>query len=167
MKLTSFSILAILSLISAFTAASASEQIIATVSSDALPTSYKLVVEQKDDRGIKAFYKDVYENGSKIRRDILDPNVLIKTGMILEQRDKYVVMKLVSDNFDFEQGGIIEVDTLYNGASGERRSYEIQLAQSKSGWALFKAGKAFKEIQIQTNRLVLFGTVGIKNLIMK
>jgi len=87
--------------------------------------------------------------------------------MILEQRDQYVVMKLKSNNFDLEQGGIVVVDTLYSGVSGERKTYEIQLAQDKSGWALFKQGKTIKEIQIKTNRVMVIGAVGIKTLVMK
>lgn len=76
-------------------------------------------------------------------------------------------MKLKSNNFDTEQGGIVVVDTLYSGVSGERKSYEIQLAQDKSGWSLFKQGKAIKEINIKANRVMVLGTVGIKNLVMK
>jgi hypothetical protein len=87
--------------------------------------------------------------------------------MILEQREKHIVLKLTSTNFDLEQGGIIIADTLYNGASGERRSYEIQLAKSTAGWGLFKKGKTIKEILIQTNKVMIIGAVGIKNLVMK
>ena len=154
-------------MISTFNVAQAAETAVATVSSDESRTVYKLVVDSKDGRGIDHFYKDIYENGKKVRRTELDPQVLMKTGMILEQRDKYVVMKLKSNNFDLEQGGIVIVDTLYSGVSGERKTYEVQLAQDKSGWALFKQGKTIKEIQIQSNRVMMLGTVGIKNLVMK
>ncbi len=155
-------------IITIFNVAKASEQVVATVTRDGgSTTTYKLIVDSNDGRGIKTFYKDVYESGKKITREALDANVMMRTGMILEQRDKYVVMKLKSNNFDLDQGGIVTVDTLYNGASGERKAYEIQLAQSKSGWALFKSGKAISQIQIQTNRVMILGEVGIKNLVMK
>ncbi len=153
--------------ITIFNVARASEQVVANITKDSGNTSYKLVIDSNDGRGIKTFYKDVYENGKKISREALDAQVMIKTGMILEQREKYVIMKLKSNNFDLEQGGIVIVDTLYNGANGERKSYEIQIAQSKSGWSLFKAGKAISQIQIQTNRVMILGEVGIKNLVMK
>ena len=154
-------------MISVFNVAQAAEKAVATVSSDESKTVYKLVVDSKDGRSIDHFYKDIYEDGKKIRRTELDPKVMMKTGMILEQRDKYVVMKLQSNNFDLEQGGIVIVDTLYSGVSGERKTYEIQLAQDKSGWGLFRKGKTIKEIQIQSNRVMMIGTVGIKNLVMK
>lgn len=154
-------------MISVFNVAQAAEKAVATVSSDESKTVYKLVVDSKDGRSIDHFYKDIYEDGKKIRRTELDPQVMMKTGMILEQRDKHIVMKLKSNNFDLEQGGIVIVDTLYSGVSGERKTYEIQLAQDKSGWALFRKGKTIKEIQIQSNRVMVIGTVGIKNLVMK
>ena len=76
-------------------------------------------------------------------------------------------MKLKSNDFNLEQGGIVIVDTLYSGVSGQRKSYEIQLAQDKSGWSLFKEGKIITEIQIKTNRVKLLGSIGIKSLVMK
>lgn len=147
--------------------AKAGEQVIASISRDDGLAVYKLVVSDNDGREIKTFYKDVYEKGVKIRRDSLNPDALMKDGMILEQRDKYVVLKLKGNNFNLDQGGVIIADTLYNGATSERRSYEIQLAKSKTGWTLFRNNKSVKEIFIQTNKVIFFGAVGIKNLVMK
>lgn len=157
----------LLLIVTIFNVAKASEQVIATISRDEGSLNYKLVVDHNDGREIKTFYKDVYDKGVKVSRSVLDPVLLVKEGMILEQRDKHVILKLTSTNFDLEQGGIIIADTLYNGASGERRSYEIQLAKSKTGWGLFKKGKTIKEILIQTNKMMIIGAVGIKNLVMK
>lgn len=165
--ISSSAVFTVVMMVSILNVAKASEKAVATVSSDESKIVYKLVIDSKDGRGIEHFYKDVYEDGKKTRRIELDPKVLMDTGMILEQRDKYVVMKLKSDNFDLEQGGIVVVDTLYSGVSGERKTYEIQLAQDKSGWSLFKAGKTIKEIQIKTNRVMVIGAVGIKTLVMK
>lgn len=166
--ISSTAVFTVIMMVSIFNVAKAGEKTVATVSSDESAVIYKLVVESKDGRGIDHFYKDVYENGkTRSLRIELDPQVLMRTGVILEQREKYVIMKLKSNNFDTEQGGIVVVDTLYSGVSGERKSYEVQLAQDKSGWALFKQGKTIKEIQIKANRVMVLGTVGIKNLVMK
>lgn len=154
-------------IISVLNVAKATEQTVATVFNDESSTTYKLVVDAQDGRTMKNFYKDVYEKGKKIRREALNPEVIVDKGMILEQRDKHIIMKLKSNNFDMDQGGIVVVDTLFNGATGERRDYEIQLAQDKTGWALFQRGKLVKEIYIQTNKVMLIGSVGIKNLVLK
>ena len=147
--------------------AKATEHVIASISRDDGSTVYKLIVSDNDGREIKLFFKDVYEKGIKVRRDNLNPVGLTKDGMILEQRDKHIVLKLKSNNFNLDQGGIISADTLYNGATGERRTYEIQLAKSPTGWGLFRKNKSVKEIFIQTNKMMIIGTVGIKNLVMK
>lgn len=149
-------------------AANAGEQTLATIGNDENKNTYLLIVDSADDgRTIKTFYKDVFNNGRKISRETLDYRVLIRTGMILEQRDRYVVLKLKSSNFDAQQGGIITVDTLYNGANGTRKNYEVNLAKEKNGWALINKGKIIKQIYIQTNKVMVLGSVGIKNLVMK
>lgn len=146
----------------------ASEQTLAVVGNDENRKTYLLIVDStQDERAIKTFYKDVYENGRKISREVLDFHVLEKSGMILEQRDKHIVLKLKSVNFDEQQGGIITVDTLYNGANGTRKTYELQMAKAKNGWALINHGRIVKQIFIQTNKVMILGAVGIKNLIMK
>jgi hypothetical protein len=162
---TSFFTLALM--ITIFNVVKAEEQIIANVTADNKSTSYKLVIDVRDGRNIKNFYKDVYEGNNLVRRELLDSSLMLNTGMVLEQRDSHVVMRLKSLNFDNEQGGIVVVDTLFNGVTGERKGYEIQIAKSLNGWSLFSHGKSINNIQIQTNRVMLIGEVGIKNLLLK
>jgi hypothetical protein len=146
----------------------ATEQTIATISNDSSQNTYQLIVDSSEDtQSIKTFYKDIFLNGTKIARENLDYHAMINNGMVLEQRDQYIVMKLKSDNFDEEQGGIITVDTLYNGANSSRKSYEIAMAKDQTGWTLLNQGKAITKIAIQVNKVFLLGTVGIKNIIMK
>lgn len=145
----------------------AEEKMLATVTNDSNKTSYKLIVDSKTGHDITNFYKDVYEDGIKTHREALDVEVLHGDGMVLEKRKNHIVIKLKSDNFDSNQGGLVVVDTLYNGVSGERKEYEVEIAQDKNGWSLFKNGKMIKQIQIETNRVIVIGEVGIKNLVMK
>jgi hypothetical protein len=146
----------------------ASEQVVATIMNDETKNSYKLVIDSSEtDDSIKTFYKDIFQNGRRLSREVIDMKILATTGMVAEQRDKHIVLRLKSSNFDLDQGGIIEIDTLYNGIKNERRSYQVQLAKSKVGWALFKSGRTIKEIYIQTNRVFALGAVGIKNIVMK
>lgn len=144
------------------------EQSLARICNDENKNVYFLIVDTTTDgRMIRSFYKDVYHGGSKVSREALNHRDLLKGGLILEQRDKYVVLKLLSHNFDEYQGGIISVDTLFNGANGTRKNYEISLVKDKSGWVLMNQGKTIKEIFIETNKVMLLGSVGIKKLIMK
>ena len=165
--ISSSTVFTVIMMVSVFNVAKAAEKVVATVSSDENQTVYKLVVDSKDGRAIEHFYKDVYVNGKKSGRDEILAKTLVNSGVILEQRDKHVVLKIKSNNFNLEQGGIVVVDTLFSGVSGQRKSYEVQLAQDKSGWSLFQQGKIIKEIQIKTNRVKVLGAVGIKTLVMK
>ena len=140
---------------------------IATVLNDETKTVYKLVLADHDDRKIVNVYKDVYEFGKKVRRDAMNPKIISEKGMVLEERKSHIVLQLMSQNLDLEQGGLLIVDTLFNGMTGERRNYEVQLAKDNNGWKLFKNGKAIKEIFIQTNKSRFFGSIGIKNVTMK
>ena len=153
-------------IVTIFNVASADEYTIVTITSDENESVYKLIIDTHDERAIKRFYKDIYEKGQKIKRIVLDHN-MFESGLILEKRSRYEVIKLSSANFDFEQGGTMIIDTLYNGASGERKTYEVEVAKDKSGWAIFNKGKTIKSIKIQTNRIIILGAVGIKNLVMK
>ena len=148
--------------------AQAAEQTIATINRDDNSTIYKLIVSPTpDNRAIKSLFKDVYMNGKKAGREILNLKVLNSAGIILEKRDQHVIMKLESNNFDDAQGGIINIDTLYNGINGKRKNYELALARAHQGWVLLNQGKEINSLLIQTNKVIVAGTVGIKNLVMK
>ena len=148
--------------------AKASEQTLLSISNDDGPTSYALVIDTSEDqRLIKELYKDTYENGKKIERINLDYRSLSNNGMVLDQRGKYITIKLESNNFDEQQGGVIAINTLYNGATGSRKVYEISLSKDNNGWAIISSKKSISKILIQVNKVRFVGTVGIKNLIMK
>jgi len=146
----------------------ASEQSLLNISNDDSQTSYILIVNTSEDkRVIKEFYKDTYENGKKIERINLDYRLLANNGMVLDQRGKYITMKLESNNFDVQQGGVITINTLFNGATGSRKDYEISLSKDKNGWAIVNSKKSVSKMLIQVNKVRFIGAVGIKNLIMK
>jgi hypothetical protein len=64
-------------------------------------------------------------------------------------------------------GGKIIIDTLYNGATGERKMYELDLAKSNSGWKLFKGQKSVTKFHVKVNKVIILGTVGIKTIVME
>jgi hypothetical protein len=130
---------------------------------------YNLIVNVDDSTDtLKGLYKDTYINGAKIRRDILNPlDLKTSDGVILEKRDGYNVLNLKSDNFDYDRGGRIIIDTLFNGIKGERKSYEVELAKDKNTWKLFQKDKAVSKFHVKVNKIIVIGTVGIKTIIME
>jgi hypothetical protein len=148
---------------------SAKEVILSITDNDDNNEVYNLVVKVDDQtERLNELYKDTYVNGQKIKRDVLNPDDLTTDhGVILEKRDGHNVLNLKSQNFDFERGGSMTIDTLYNGIKGERRNYELELARDATGWKLFKQDKVVSKFHIKVNRVIILGTVGIKTIIME
>lgn len=147
----------------------AKEEVLSVTDNDENSEIYMLVVKiDKKTQSLKEFYKDTYLNGVKINRIILSPEDLTgDSGVILEERDGYNVLNLKSDNFDYYRGGRITIDTLYNGFTGERRGYEVELAKDKTGWKLFNNNKIVTKFHIKVHRIIMMGTVGIRTFEME
>lgn len=145
------------------------EEVISTTDNDDNTEIYKLVVKvDENDQSLREIYKDTYLNGVKIRRAILNPEDLTtKRGVILEERDGYNVLNLKSYNFDYYRGGLITIDTLFSGLTGERRGYDVELAKDKTGWKLFNKNKIVSNFHIKVNKSVILGTIGIKSFDME
>ncbi|MBC7712489.1 MAG: hypothetical protein H7177_04095 [Rhizobacter sp.] len=147
----------------------AHEEVLTTTDNDDNDEVYTLVVSVNDDtQTLEKLFKDTYVNGAKVRRDNLnEEDMKTKGGMILEKRDQYNVLNLKSDNFDHDLGGKIVIDTLYNGIKGDRKKYDIDLAKDPTGWKIFKDNKIITKFHVKVNRVIIVGTVGIKNIIME
>jgi site-specific DNA-adenine methylase len=130
---------------------------------------YNLVVNvDETTQSLTDLYKDTFVSGKKIRRDHLNPlDLKTQDGVILEKRDKYNVLNLKSDNLDYDRGGKILIDTLYNGVTGDRRQVELELSKDKNSWKLFKEGKSVSKFHVHVNKVVILGTVGIKTIVME
>ena len=145
------------------------EEVLSVTDNDDNTEIYKLIANiDKKTQSLKEFYKDTYLDGVKIKRTVLNPKDLtLDTGVIMEERDGYNVLNLKSDNFDKVRGGRITIDTLYNGFTGERREYDVELAKDKVGWKLFSGKKVVTKFHIKVNRIIMMGVVGIKTLDME
>ena len=146
----------------------AREDVIATITSEDNKQVYNMVVQSSDENNtINAIFKDNYLDGKRVNRELLSSAKLVTTGVVLEQRGDRTVLSLKSDNFDNERGGLVTIDTLFNGVNGQRKEYEMELTQSKYGWKLFKAGKIISKLHILINKKFMLGAVGIKDILMK
>lgn len=146
----------------------AREDIIATITNDENKEVYNMIVASDDETNtIMAFYKDDYLNGKKYERELLSSSELVSRGVVLDQRGARTVIALKSDNYDNERGGMLTIDTLYSGVNGQRKEYEVELAQSEQGWKLFKKGKLISKLHIVVNKKFLLGAIGVKEIQMK
>lgn len=146
----------------------AKEEIIATITNDENPEVYTFVAQTDEStNGIKAFFKDDYINGKKTERELLPSAELKREGVVLEKRGDHTVINIKSENFDYLQGGIVTIDTLFNGINGERKEYDLQLAKAPGGWKLFRGNKIITRLHIEINKKALIGAVGVKNIKME
>ena len=146
----------------------ASEHLLTEVQSDDTPKNIKLVLNYDDEEQIiKNIYKDTYIGGVQNSRERLNLEEILEHGLVIEEINNQAILKLRSENFDYHYGGTIVVDTLYNYATGKRKNYEIDLSKYNATWELLSAGRAFKTISIELNRVSILGVVGIKNLLMR
>ena len=167
MKIVTF--LSMISSFFSFTNIMASEVILSITDNNDNNEVYNLVVNVDDNtQTLKSLYKDSFIKGEKIKRDILNPlDLKTKDGLILEKRDKYNVLNLKSDNFDYDRGGKITIDTLYNGITGFRNSVDLELAKDKNSWKLFRNKIAVSKFHVKVNKVIVVGAVGIKTIIME
>jgi len=148
----------------------AREEVIATITNDENKQVYTFVADTNSETdSIRAFYKDNYSAaGKKIDRELMASEKLTEGGLVLEKRGEHEVLKLNSENFDLEQGGIVTIDTLYNGVNGQRKEYDLQLAKATDGeWRLFKGSKIVTKLHIVVNKKFMLGAVGVKEIQMK
>ncbi len=161
-------ILALLGLTIVATNVFAKEEVLATITNDENREIFKFVANTDDStQSLKAFFKDDYLNGQKTEREVLPTKELTRQGVVLDKRGDHTVITLKSHNFDFARGGTVVIDTLFNGVTGERREYEVELAKDKNGWKLFNGRIAVSKLHIEVNKKALIGTVGVKNIRME
>lgn len=148
----------------------AKEEVIATITNDENKQVYTFVAETDETTdSIKSFFKDNYSAaGKKVDRELLASDKLTEGGLVLEKRGEHEVLKLESNSFDLEQGGMVTIDTLYNGVNGQRKEYSLQLAKAKDGeWRLFKGEQVVSKLHIVVNKKFMIGAVGVKEIVMK
>lgn len=161
---TFFTVLLLLSLTSV--SALAVEKELVTITNDDTPTVFKMVIDVDSNSDILKFYKDTYDSKKRISRDHI-PLQKILEGVNLEKRDKYEVVNLKSENFASHNGGNLELDTLYNGAKGTRKSYDLEIDRIGDQWEVQKDGQRVQVLHLKANKVFLLGTVGIKDIEIK
>lgn len=142
----------------------AEEKVLCTVTSDIDNDVGKIVYEMDgDNRAIAHLYQDLYHDGVRTERIELKTDGL-RDGVILSKRDKYVILRIHSDNYDSERGGVLYLDTLYNALTGERREYDMNLAMGPLGPELTSKKQLFNKMQVTAKRSKVFGIIGIERI---
>jgi hypothetical protein len=172
MKMTSLTLTLTLTLFNCYfniNAAFGLEQKLVRVTNDENKTVFEFVIKvDPENQDILKFYKDSFEPGqSKATREELSKDRISEPGLILEERNKHVVINLKSPNFADHNGGDIIVDTLYNGATGTRKEYELELARAGEKWELLRDGLPITSMHLKSRKIFPLGVVGIENVVTR
>lgn len=148
-----------------FVSAGVFELVTITNDEDSEVTKFLLVTD-KDNKEITAFHKDTYSGKNyKLRRHTVQvAQIRASEGIILDQRDGRIIVALKSDNFATHNGGNLEVDTLYNGITGKRKSYDLELVRAGKGWDLERWNRKISKMHLKSKKVPFVGTVGIADL---
>ncbi|MDO9181656.1 MAG: hypothetical protein Q7U04_04570 [Bacteriovorax sp.] len=141
------------------------ENTLCLVSSD-LDNDYGKIVYQmdQDNREILHLYQESYHDGKLSGRIELNAQGL-QEGIVLNRKDKYITVRMHSDNYDPERGGVLYLDTLYSGVSGERREYAMELGMDKEGPVLVKDKVKFEKMKFIAKRSKVFGVIGVERVV--
>lgn len=144
----------------------ASEQLLASVSTDATTDTYQFTIGVNDeDQTITSLYFDTFTDKKLGHRDELPVDTFIKEGITLPKRGKLNLVRIAGENFDKEQGGMVVIEAVYNILTGKRRDYEFHIAKQKVGWAMFKDGHLVTQVKAVAKKVPVVGIVGVKDLV--
>lgn len=142
------------------------EKVLVTVSSDLDNEVAKLIyVMDEETREMTHLYQDRFKNNQRIERVEMNLESVNGKGVILHKKDKYVTVRLYSHNFDTQRGGILYLDTLYSGLSGERREYEIEVTMDGEETVMRNNKKAFSKMFFKAKKAPIVGAVGIEKVL--
>jgi hypothetical protein len=142
-----------------------SSELLCTISSDIDSNIAKLTYDlDQDTNQITHMFQETYENGKLTAKEEMNVDQLVHGGIILLKKDKTIVVKISSDNFSTDAGGVMVLDTLYSGISGERRQYEIDLSKTNTSWALSNNKIDFTNMKFIAKRSKLLGVIGIDRI---
>jgi hypothetical protein len=144
----------------------AEEKVLCIVSNDLDSETAQMVYEMDpDQRAILHLYKDTYKSGQRTERSEIKVNELTHGGLVLNRKDKYITVRMWSDNYDQERGGVLYLDTLYSGVSGERRQYNFEIAMDKNGPVMIYNKQEFHQMRFIAKRSPILGPIGIDRVL--
>ncbi len=110
--------------------------------------------------GILSFGKRTYNNGVQISQEVIATD-LTDSGVVLERQKSRDVIILRGLNYTPEHGGTMVIDYLYNGITGARREFNLDLDKMYDSWKLMAEGKVINHIHLKSHRKRFIGLVGI------
>lgn len=90
----------------------------------------------------------------------------LRSGVVLRKEGSHKVIIVKSNDFEFDRGGHLKVDYLYNGITGSRKSLDLKVDYNGSTWTVYSRGSKVNRLHFKGKKV--FGKiVGIKEVQVK
>ncbi len=118
-----------------------------------------------DDNNILSLGKKILLNGEVIE-DRNFGNQITDEGIVLKERRNKDIIILRGYNLDHTYGGTLELDYLFNGITGSRSQFMMDINRTSDGWQLTQNGKIISRMLLESHRKPFIGLVGIRKVVI-
>lgn len=109
-------------------------------------------------------YKTVAPNGSIIQDQTVTPEQIMDNGVVVFEHRGYNAVILQVENFNVKTGGIIKINYLYSGVTGERHVRKFNLKLVGGDFLLFDKDTRVNKMFFEVNRNRVLGIIGVKSI---
>lgn len=158
-------IVGVLLLSTILSTAFSAEKVLCIVTNDIDKEVGKMVVDyDEESRVVTHLYKERWLNNKRIERVEMNAKDLLGDGVVLNRKDKHITVRLYSHNYDESSGGILYLDTLYNGVNGQRKEYTIEARMDGGDAVMTYNNKPFNRMHFIAKRSAILGVIGIEKV---
>jgi hypothetical protein len=152
----------IFSLITFISVSKASDQFLATFSSDEEGESYQLAASTKgEDQALTRFTITKVLGDRSYKNKEVSINNFIRDGLSLYQARSQSLTKIYGPNLSEQEGGIIELESFIKSSDNNEKFYQLELSKDNAKWGLLYQGKPITKIH------ATLGVTGVLDLIME
>jgi hypothetical protein len=163
MKFYIASILCLFSMIFSLTANAKTVKLVKITNQEDKKTQvFSLSLDDKSD--VKSFFYKTYNGeGKELSKKTFSADKADKKMVLYRSSGKDVVT-IDAYKVSTGNGGFMQVDFLYNGITGSRKSIELELRRDADDWTLRKNGKKINKMHFISNKKAIIGTIGIESI---
>lgn len=127
---------------------------------DAMVTKFYATVNEHNE--ITNFFGKKFSQKEVVERTDFG-NDISAEGIVMREKGEHKILILKGDNLHAAYGGTIIIDYLYNGLTGSRGTFEMNLEFVDGAWSLSRFETKFKHIHLHSNKK-FWKTIGIKSV---
>lgn len=111
-------------------------------------------------------YVTILPNGG-IEEDVQVPSdVVMRDGVVIEERSGYDVVRLEVENFNVKTGGTIRMNYLFSALTGARSVKKIKLEKKDEVFGLFDfQNNRINQMYVKANWSRIFGIIGVSDIL--